>query len=113
MFGTDNVQTFRRVNMADIPARKKGVATELGDKDMRDYIRRQMATEFDAMTAQERWLDTSFKRQTERTSTGLEHGGKSAQAGGQAAAKEAWQINDKSGRGAGQEVIRDMRVILL
>jgi hypothetical protein len=113
MFEADSVQTFRRVNMVDIPARKKGVATELGDEDMGDYIRRQMAAEFDAMTARDRWLHTTFKRQTERTSTGLEHGGRSAEAGGQAAAKEALQINRKSGREVGQEVIKDMRVILL
>ena len=113
MFEADNVQTFRRVNMADIPSKKEGIATELGDEDMRDYIRRQMAAEFDAMTARDRWLDMSFKRQTERTSTGLEHGGKSAQVGVQAAAKEALQINRKSGRGVGQEVMKDMRVILL
>jgi hypothetical protein len=44
---------------------------------------------------------------------GLEHEGKSAQAGGRVAAKEALQINGKSGRGVEEEVIKDMQVILL
>ena len=94
--------------MADIPGRKKGVPKEL--EDMRDYIRREMAAEFNAIAARDRWLDTTFKRQTERTSAGLEQEGKSAQAGGRAAVKEALQINGKSGR---REVIKDMQVILL
>ncbi len=113
MFGTDDVQTFHRVNMADIPGRKKGVPKEHGYEDMKAYIRREMAAEFDAMTARDRWLDMSFKRQTERTSAGLEDEGRSAHAGGRAAVKEALQINGKAGHGMGQEVIKDMPVILL
>jgi hypothetical protein len=99
--------------MADITGRKKGVPKELAYEDMRDYIRCEMAAEFDAMTARDRLLDTSFKRQTERTSAALEHDGKSAQTGGQAAVKDSLQINGKSGRRTGQEMIEDMQVILL
>jgi len=110
MLGTDNLQTFRRVN---IPGRKRGVPKELGYEDMRDYIHCEMAAEFDAMTTWDKWLDTSFKRQTERMSAALEHEGRSVQAGEPATVKEAWQFNGKSGRRMGQEVIKHMQAILL
>lgn len=97
------MQTFRIVDMADIPERKTGVPKELGYEDMRDYIRREMAAEFDAW---DRWLDMSFKRQMERVTAALEHDRILAQAGERAAMK------GKSRR-MGQDVIEDMQVILL
>jgi hypothetical protein len=92
--------------MAGVLGRKKGVPKEFGYEDMRDYIRREMASEFDAMRV---W---DSKRQTERTS-GLQHEGKSAEAAGWETVKGALQINGKSGRGMGQEVIKDVPVVLV
>ena len=97
------MQTFCIVDMADIPGRKTGVPKELRYEDMRDYNRREMAAEFDVW---DRWLDTSFKRQTERTTAALEHDGISAQAGG-------WAAMKGKSRRMGQDVIEDMQVILL
>ena len=104
------MQTFRKVDMADIPGRKTGVPKELGYEDMMDYIRREMAAEFDA---RDRWFDTPFKRQTERSSAALEHDGISAQTGERAAVEGALQTSGESGRRMGQEAIEDMQVILL
>ena len=98
------MQTFCIVDMADIPGRKTGVPKELGYEDMRDYNRREMAAEFDVW---DRWLDTSFKRQTERTTAAaLEHDGISVQVG-------RWAAMKGKSRRMGQDVIEDMQVILL
>ncbi len=101
-------------DMADLTGRKKGLPQELGYEDMKDYIHREMAVEFDAMMARDRWVDVSLKRQVEEVMAGLEHDGE------QAIAKEALHANreiktagfkkdSKSGLGMGQE----MPVILL
>lgn len=113
-------QTFHAVNMAYITGRKKGFQKEHGYEDMRDYIRREMAVEFDTTKARDRWLELLPKGQVERMRAGLEHGGKAEEA----TAKEALHANQetktaglkkggKYGRGMGQQAIKEIPVILL
>lgn len=51
--GLTHAQTFHGVDMAYITGGKKGLPKESGYKDMRDYIRRERAAEFDAMIRKE------------------------------------------------------------
>ena len=108
-----HAQTF---HMAYITGGMKELPKESEYGVMRDYIRRQMAAEFDAMMAQERWLNVPLKR-----IAGLEPEGRGKE---QAAAKEPLHANrepktagfkqdGKSGRGIGQQTIKEMPVILI
>jgi len=42
-------QTFYEISVPDIAERKRGLPNQRVYEDMRDYIRREMAAEFDAM----------------------------------------------------------------